>query len=314
MEPTPDPRSYLTRQLQQHLRGLKTVGIEYLPIGPPLVISLAEPVLATTPVPAAPTPAEPRPVIPEPSLPPVAPPTRPAIDPVRDAMKLGQPAAVPVPAISVPTVSGLFEEPVPVVPDSPADRRRELTVLADRIAPCDRCLELYSTRTQTVFGVGPVDPDICFVGEAPGADEDATGEPFVGAAGQLLNRIIAACGLKRSEVYICNTIKCRPPSNRVPTPDERLNCREYFERQIALVRPKYIVCLGATAAQNVLQTTTGIMKLRGRFHSYKNTPVLCTFHPAALLRNEAWKKDTWEDMKMLLRTMGRPIPGAQSAG
>jgi DNA polymerase len=208
----------------------------------------------------------------------------------------------------------LFEEATPAIPDSVADRKRELNVLATQIAPCDRCPELFATRTQTVFGVGPVDPEICFVGEAPGADEDATGEPFVGAAGQLLNRIIAACGLKRSEVYICNTIKCRPPNNRTPTPDERSNCRDYFERQIALVRPKYIVCLGATAAQNVLRTTTGIMKLRGRFHQYKNTPVLCTFHPAALLRNEAWKKDTWEDMKMLLRTMGRPIPGAQSSG
>jgi uracil-DNA glycosylase family 4 len=216
------------------------------------------------------------------------------------------------PSIAVPAVAGLFDEPEAPIPDTPDGRRHELAVLAERVSGCPRCPELYSTRTQTVFGVGPIDPDVCFVGEAPGADEDATGEPFVGRAGQLLNRIIAACGFKRDEVYICNTIKCRPPNNRTPTPEETANCREYFDRQLALVRPKYIVCLGATAAKNVLGTSLGIMKLRGKLYKYKDIPVVCTFHPAALLRNEAWKKDTWEDMKFLLRTMGRPIPGAKS--
>jgi len=188
-------------------------------------------------------------------------------------------------------------------------RRHELAMLADRVAPCDRCTELYSTRTQTVFGVGPVDPEICFVGEAPGADEDARGEPFVGKAGQLLNKIIAAMGFKREEVYICNTLKCRPPNNRTPTPEERSNCREYFDSQLALVKPKYIVALGLTAAQNLLATTLSMGKLRGKFHRYMDVPVVCTYHPAALLRNEGWKKDTWDDMKMLLNKMGRPIPG-----
>jgi uracil-DNA glycosylase len=222
----------------------------------------------------------------------------------------GEPLTFAAPRVPEPAgAESLFAEPEPVVPDSPDTRRRELTVLAQQIEPCSRCPELFSTRTQTVFGVGPIDPEICFVGEAPGADEDARGEPFVGRAGQLLDKIIAACGFKRNEVYICNTIKCRPPMNRTPSPTERDNCRDYFEQQIALVKPRYIVCLGATAAQNVLGTALGIGRLRGSMHTYKNIPVLCTFHPAYLLRDESKKKDCWDDMKMLLGVMGRPVPG-----
>lgn len=188
------------------------------------------------------------------------------------------------------------------------DRRLELEQLAATVSKCARCEELFATRTQTVFGVGPLDAELCFVGEAPGADEDRTGEPFVGAAGQLLNKIIVACGMQREEVYICNTIKCRPPNNRNPSPTERANCRDYFDTQLGLVRPKYICCLGAVAAQNLLNTTTSIGKLRGKFHDYQGIPVLCTFHPAYLLRNPAAKKDCWEDMQLLMRTMGRTIP------
>jgi DNA polymerase len=205
--------------------------------------------------------------------------------------------------------TALFAEPEPPRPDSAESRRIELTVLAQKVSGCSRCPELFSTRTQTVFGVGPVDPEICFVGEAPGADEDARGEPFVGRAGQLLDKIIVACGFKRSEVYICNTIKCRPPNNRTPSPEERDHCREYFDRQIELVNPKYIVCLGATAAQNVLGTNSGIGRLRGTMHRFGDIPVLCTFHPSYLLRDETKKRDCWEDMKMLLGVMGRPVPG-----
>src|SRR5262249_9058990 len=272
-----DPRAGLARQLKFHLESLKAAGVEFVPAVAPRTFAVEAP----APLPVAAT------------------------------QELEPVATVPTPispALAVPVMAGLFDEPEAPVPDSPEARRHELTVLAARVAPCDRCPELYATRTQTVFGVGPVDPDICFVGEAPGADEDATGQPFVGKAGQLLNKIIAACGFKREDVYICNTIKCRPPNNRVPFPGGRHNCREYFDSQLALVRPKYIVCLGATAAQNVLGTNIGIGKLRGKLHKYKNIPVVCTFHPAALLRNEGWKKDCWEDMKMLLRTMGRPIP------
>ncbi len=187
------------------------------------------------------------------------------------------------------------------------ERRRELELVAKRVSVCPRCAELAATRTQTVFGVGPLDAVICFVGEAPGADEDAQGEPFVGAAGQLLNKILAACKLKREEVYICNILKCRPPGNRLPLPNEAANCREYLDRQIELVRPRSICALGACAAQNLLHTTTAIGRLRGRFHEYRGIPVLCTYHPAYLLRSPDKKKDVWQDMKLLMRHIGRPV-------
>jgi DNA polymerase len=152
-----------------------------------------------------------------------------------------------------------------------------------------------------------MDPELCFIGEAPGADEDAQGEPFVGAAGQLLNKIIVACKMTREEVYICNILRCRPPGNRTPLPNEAANCREFLEKQIALVRPRYICCLGACAAQNLLQSTVTIGKMRGQFHSYQGIPVMCTYHPSYLLRNPSSKKDVWEDMKKLMAHMGRPV-------
>jgi DNA polymerase len=209
--------------------------------------------------------------------------------------------------------SSLFEAPTekPAAGvESPEQRRHELQVLAERVSTCTRCQELASTRTQTVFGVGPVDAPLLVIGEAPGADEDRQGEPFVGAAGQLLNRILAASGFRREEVYICNVIKCRPPGNRTPLPQEAANCREYLDRQIELVRPQFIGCFGGTAAAHLLGTTASLGKLRGRFHTYKGIPVLCTYHPAFLLphRQPAKKKDVWDDMQMLLRRMGRPIP------
>jgi DNA polymerase len=189
-------------------------------------------------------------------------------------------------------------------------RRKELQMLEKKVSTCTRCAELASTRTQTVFGVGPLDAELCFIGEAPGADEDAQGKPFVGAAGQLLNKIIEACGLKREEVYICNIIKCRPPGNRTPKPDEAAHCREYLDAQLELMRPRFICALGGCAAQNLLGTNQPMGKLRGYFHEYKGIPVLCTYHPAYLLphRNPAKKQDVWEDMKMLLKRMGREIP------
>jgi DNA polymerase len=176
-----------------------------------------------------------------------------------------------------------------------------------------RCADLASSRNKTVFGVGPLDPELCFIGEAPGVDEDRLGEPFVGAAGQLLDRIIAACGMRRREVYICNILRCRPPGNRLPRADEAANCREYLEGTLALVRPRYICALGACAATNLLGVTLSIGRLRGRFHDYQGIPVLCTYHPAYLLRNPAAKRDVWEDMKKLLARMGRPIPSPKGA-
>jgi DNA polymerase len=208
----------------------------------------------------------------------------------------------------------LFEERAQTFAVRPADdRRRELAVLAEQVRPCQRCTQLVASRTQTVFGVGPVDAELCVIGEAPGGDEDRLGEPFVGAAGQLLNRILAACGMDRDEVYICNILKCRPPGNRAPQADEAANCREYLDRQLALVRPKFIACLGGTAAQNLLGTTAPLGKLRGRFHNYNGIPVICTYHPAFLLphRQPEKKKEVWEDMKMLLAKMGKPVPKPQ---
>jgi DNA polymerase len=190
------------------------------------------------------------------------------------------------------------------------ERTQALQVLGTEVSGCSRCTELCASRTQTVFGQGMLGAEVCFVGEAPGADEDAQGLPFVGAAGQLLNRILAASGFKREEVYICNILKCRPPGNRTPLADEAANCREYLERQLALVKPKYIVALGGCAATNLLQTTLSLGKLRGRFHDYQGIPVMVTYHPAYLLphRHPEVKRDVWEDMKMLLKKIGRSIP------
>jgi DNA polymerase len=188
------------------------------------------------------------------------------------------------------------------------DRGQRLQSLCMRVGQCTRCGELAAARKNTVFGVGKIGPDLCFVGEAPGADEDEQGEPFVGAAGQLLNKIIVACGMKREEVYICNIIKCRPPGNRLPLPSEAANCREYLEEQIDLIKPRFICALGACAAQNLLNTTTAIGRLRGQFHQYRGIPVICTYHPAYLLRSPDKKRDVWEDMKKLLAKMGRKVP------
>ncbi len=177
----------------------------------------------------------------------------------------------------------------------------ELSVLVKK---CTACAELASTRTQTVFGVGNPKARLCFMGEAPGADEDRLGEPFVGRSGQLLTKIIEACKLSRDDVYILNVIKCRPPGNRNPAPQESANCRGFLLRQLQLIQPEYICCLGAVAAQNLLQTQTPIGKLRGKVHEYEGIKVVCTYHPAYLLRNPPAKKDCWEDMKFLFNEMG----------
>jgi uracil-DNA glycosylase len=179
-----------------------------------------------------------------------------------------------------------------------------LEVLQQQVAGCTRCNELASTRTQTVFGVGNPNSRLCFLGEAPGADEDKTGIPFVGRGGQLLTKIIEACRLKREDVYILNMLKCRPPGNRNPLPHELANCRGYLENQLDLIRPEFICCLGAVASQNLLNTTVSIGKLRGKLHSFRGAKVVCTYHPAFLLRSPSFKKETWEDMKLLMREMG----------
>ena len=216
--------------------------------------------------------------------------------------------AKPLPAAET---SSLFEAaPEPVLPAGAPDRRVALALLADEVKACNACEELASTRTQTVFGVGPLDAELCFVGEAPGADEDRQGEPFVGAAGQLLNRIIAACGMKREQVYICNILRCRPPGNRNPNAEEAAACRTFLERQIGLVNPKFICCLGAIAANNLLGVKRSISSMRGQFFDFNGIPVICTYHPSYLLRSQSPepRRMVWEDMKTLLKRMGKPIP------
>ena len=183
-----------------------------------------------------------------------------------------------------------------------------LETIRAEVATCTQCDELACTRKQTVFGVGNPRARLCFLGEAPGADEDAQGEPFVGRAGQLLTRIIEACTLARSDVYILNVLKCRPPRNRNPLPHEVANCRGFLDRQLALIQPEFICCLGAVAAQTLLDMEMPIGRMRGRFFQYQGISVMCTYHPAYLLRNPAAKKDVWEDMKMLLARMGQPVP------
>lgn len=195
--------------------------------------------------------------------------------------------------------------------DEPTDRAQQLATIAGEVAACTRCAELARCRTQTVFGVGSPLADLCFVGEAPGADEDAQGEPFVGAAGQLLTRIIAAMGLERSQVYICNVLKCRPPGNRTPLPDEIANCRGFLERQLAIIQPKFICALGAVAAKTLLATEQSVGRMRGRFHDYRGTPVLVTYHPAYLLRNPDAKKNVWADVQILMNQMGLKAPGSR---
>jgi len=198
--------------------------------------------------------------------------------------------------------------PVPRPPGNAAPRQ-QLAVIQQEVAGCTLCGELVANRTQTVFGVGNPQARLCFFGEAPGADEDREGEPFVGRAGKLLNDIISkGMGLTREEVYILNVLKCRPPGNRNPAPDEVANCRHFFERQLAAIQPEFICCLGAIAAQSLLETTTPVGKLRGQIHDYRGIRVVVTYHPAYLLRNPAAKTETWKDIKLLLEAMELPIP------
>lgn len=172
-----------------------------------------------------------------------------------------------------------------------------LEILHKEICDCVKC-SLGHTRTKFVFGVGNPNADLMFIGEAPGADEDAQGLPFVGRAGQLLTKIIEAMEMKREDVYICNILKCRPPNNRRPAPEESESCTPYLNKQIELVKPKFIICLGLTSAQWLLKTNMSLGSLRGKFHNYRGIQLIVTYHPAALLRNPEWKKPTWEDMKM----------------
>jgi DNA polymerase len=225
-----------------------------------------------------------------------------ATSPVRQP--LAEPVAPPMPK---PPAAPPAARPAPTVPSvvvSGDPRCCALAEVARDVAACKRCAELARTRTQTVFGVGNPYSELVFCGEAPGADEDRLGEPFVGRAGQLLTDIIVkGMKLRREDVYILNILRCRPPGNRTPLPEEAENCREFLDRQLAIIQPKYICCLGACAAQNLLGTTETIGRLRGRVHDLHGIKVVCTYHPAYLLRNPAAKRPVWEDVQMLMAEM-----------
>jgi uracil-DNA glycosylase family 4 len=201
--------------------------------------------------------------------------------------------------------------PSPVTVSGGADpeaRKRRLIELAGEIRGCQKC-GLHAARSQTVFARGNTQAELCFVGEGPGADEDAQGEPFVGKAGQLLDRMIAAMGFARDDVYVCNIVKCRPPNNRKPEPIEMATCTPYLVEQLGLVAPKVIVALGATAVEGLLGPIGGITRIRGEWKLYRGTvPVMPTFHPAYLLRNPPAKREVWADLQAVLKQLGRPVP------
>jgi uracil-DNA glycosylase len=199
------------------------------------------------------------------------------------------------------------------------DKAALLAPIEGRVSVCVKCPHLAASRTQTVFGVGNPDADLMFIGEAPGADEDARGEPFVGRAGQLLTKIIETMGFSRSEVYIANVLKCRPDmprgssGNRPPTPDEMQTCLPYLAEQIDIIQPKVLVALGATAVEGLLGTRGTMREMRGRWHSHHETPLMITYHPSYLLRNQApsEKRKVWEDMLQVLERLDRPITEKQ---
>jgi uracil-DNA glycosylase family 4 len=204
-------------------------------------------------------------------------------------------------------------------PLAPTEKAAAFAELQKRALACVKCPHLASSRKNVVFGVGSIDAQLMFVGEAPGADEDEQGEPFVGKAGQLLTKIIETTGLSRADVYIANILKCRPDTpgqsagNRKPTPDEMATCIPYLHEQIDLIRPKVIVALGATAVDGLLGKTIGITKLRGNWRTYRGTPLMPTYHPAYLLRNQAMseKRKVWEDMLAVMEKLEMPVSEKQ---
>ena len=237
---------------------------------------------------------------------------RPPAEPPRDAVhvpttQVGQPAASPLADVPTGLVVGGASR---ALFDDPAAKLDSVEEIARVVADCRRC-QLYATATNPVPGVGDPDANFMCVGEAPGANEDQQGEPFVGQAGQLLNKILAAIDLRREDVFIANVLKHRPPGNRNPLPDEVVACSPYLVRQIELVGPKVILALGTFAAQTLLETKLTIGKLRGQVHRYYGVPLIVTYHPAALLRNPSWKRPTWEDVQLARRILDRALaPGA----
>ncbi len=257
--------------------------------------------------------AAPRPMPTEPATEPAqgraAPPSTGVKACVTDGYAAPESSPSPTPASAPPRATppaALRPAAAPAPLAAAGDPATHLQELRREVQPCTRC-KLHEGRQHTVFGEGDPAAEVMFIGEAPGAREDQTGRPFVGEAGQLLDRILSgAMGLQRREVYIANINKCRPPGNRVPEPDEVAACLPFLRQQIAIVRPKVLVCLGRTAAQNLLSTTASTTALRGRDLAYEGIPVVVTWHPAYLLREPAHKRETWEDIKRVNRLLGRP--------
>jgi len=273
----------------QHLQSLKARGTQFVPVEAETLRALSAGAVA-----------------PRSSVAQSSSPARPAATPPAAPASKVAPAAPAPPALN-PQPSTLNPTKVAAMAE-----------LRARALQCTRCPSLVASRTQVVFGVGNIDAELMFVGEAPGADEDAQGEPFVGAAGQLLTRMIQATGLTRNQVYIANILKCRPDmpagssGNRKPTPEEMQTCIPYLHEQIDLIQPKVLVALGGTAVEGLLGKG-GIMKLRGHWQTYRGIPLMPTFHPAYLLRNQsnAEKRKVWEDLLAVMEKLGLPISEKQ---
>lgn len=234
----------------------------------------------------------------EDSTPPISPETRPE---QRNPMTPRTKAAIAVPVEE----EDLFAAPKPE--SGVADPARALRLVREDLGDCTRCRLHKQGRKQIVFGVGSPKAELMFIGEAPGADEDEQGEPFVGRAGQLLNNMIKAMGLRREDVYIANIIKCRPPGNRTPERDECDTCSPFLMRQIAVIRPKVIVALGAVAAKTLLAINAPMAEFRGQWYDFRGTKLAVTYHPAFLLRDPRQKKETWKDLQMVMKELGLAI-------
>lgn len=227
----------------------------------------------------------------------------PAIQPEqRDLMTPRSKAAIAAP------VENVFEVPNTKPESGVTDPVQALRLIREDLGDCTRCRLSKQGRKQIVFGVGNPKADLMFIGEAPGADEDQQGEPFVGRAGQLLNNMIKAMGLRREDVYIANIIKCRPPGNRTPERDECETCSPFLTRQIAVIKPKAIVALGAVAAKTLLAINAPMSEFRGRWFDFRGTKLAVTYHPAFLLRDPRQKKETWKDLQMVMKELGMPLP------
>ena len=304
-----------------HLEGLRAAGARQVPVSSQVLADLSAPVsrrAATPSAPAAPVanrPATPSAVAPAPPRPTSAPSSLPASVTARWNAATQAPASRPAP-VPISTPAALVTRTPKLDPPALA---AALDNLRQRTLACVKCPNLVSSRKNVVFGVGDPQARLMFVGEAPGADEDTQGEPFVGLAGELLTKIITAMGLSRSQVYIANILKCRPDTpgqpygNRKPTPDEMTTCLPWLQEQIGLIQPEVMVALGATAVEGLLGKTEGITRLRGKWQNYQGIPLMPTYHPAYLLRTQLTtdKRKVWEDMMAVMGRMQMPISDKQ---